>query len=58
MENIFKVDNAIKQEYLDEKPTDTAKSDMFVLRAVDNYEYLIGQSVYNMTYSELNEIIV
>jgi len=57
MEIVFKVDNAIKQEYLDEKLTDTAKSDTFVLRAVDNYEHMIGKFVYNMTYHELNEMI-
>ena len=57
MEMIFKVDNAIKQEYLDEKLSDTAKSDAFVLRAVDDFEYSIGKSVYNMDYAELNEMI-
>ena len=57
MEMIFKVDNAIKQEYLDEKLSDTAKSDAFVLRAVDNFEYSIRKSVYNMDYAELNEMI-
>jgi len=57
MEIVFKVDNAIKQEYLDEKLSDTAKSDAFVLRALDNYEHIISKSVYNMTHPELNEMI-
>jgi len=57
MDIIFKVDNAIKQEYLDEKLSDTAKSDAFVLREVDNFEYSIGKSVFNMNYAELNEMI-
>jgi len=57
MDIIFKVDNAIKQEYLDEKLIDTAKSDTFVLKAVDNFEYSIGKSVFNMNYAELNEMI-
>jgi len=57
MEMIFKVDNGIKQEYLDEKLIDTAKSDAFVLRELDNFEYSIGKSVFNMNYAELNEMI-
>jgi len=53
----FKVDNDIKYEYLDEKPSDTAKSDMFVLKIADEYEFSEGKSVYNMSISDLREMI-
>jgi integrase len=52
----FKVDNEIKQEYLDTKPTGTAESDAFVLRDFDNYEDQIGKQVYNLSIPELNEM--
>jgi hypothetical protein len=52
----FKVDNEIKQEYLNLKPTKTARSDMFVLRDFDGYEEKVGKSVYNLTIPELNEM--
>ncbi len=55
---IFNIDNELKQEYLDNKPTATAESDSFILRDVDEYEGLIGKSIYNMTYYELKEMIV
>lgn len=57
MSDIFKVDNFIKLEYLDTKPTDTAKSDTFVLKSADEYEDLISKSIYNMSYSDLREMI-
>jgi len=52
----FQVDNEIKQEYLNTKPTGTAESDTFVLRDFDNYESQVGKSVYNLSISELNEM--
>lgn len=52
----FKVDNEIKQEYLQNKRTGTAESDVFVLRDFDNYEEIVGKSVYNLDISELNEM--
>lgn len=52
----FQVDNEIKQEYLNTKPTGTAESDAFVLRDFDNYENQIGKSVYNLSIPELNEM--
>lgn len=56
MEIIFNVENEIKQEYLSSKPTATAESDSFVLRLIDEYEELIGKSVYNFSVSELDEL--
>ncbi len=56
MEFEFKVDNEIKQEYLNSKPTGTAESDTFVLREFDNYEEKVGKSVYNLSIPELNEM--
>lgn len=53
---IFKVENEIKHEYLSNKPTATADSDSFVLRSIDEYEELIGKSVYNFSVSELDEL--
>ena len=52
----FKVDNNIKQEYLNAKPTGTADSDAFVLRDFDNYEENMGKPVYNLSIPELNEM--
>lgn len=52
----FQVDNEIKQEYLNTKPTGTAESDIFVLRDFDNYENQVGKSVYNLNIPELNEM--
>ena len=53
----FKIDNDIKYEYLDTKPSDTAKSDIFVLKSADEYEDLIEKPVYNMSYSEIREMV-
>lgn len=58
MSSIFKVDENIKLEYLKTKPTRTAKSDSFVLRSADKYEELINKPIYNMTFSELKEMLV
>ena len=52
----YMVDNEIKQEYLQNKPTGTAESDMYVLRDFDNYEQKAGKQVYNLNISELNEM--
>jgi hypothetical protein len=57
MANIeFSVNNEIKQEYLQSKPTGTADSDAFVLREFDNYENQVGKQVYNLSIPELNEM--
>ncbi len=53
----YKVDNEVKQEFLDTKPTATAKSEAFVLRSADDYEDLINKPIYNMTYAELKEML-
>ena len=53
----FKVDNEIKNEYLNTKPTPTAEADAFILKSADEYEKLIGKPIYNMSYAELREMI-
>lgn len=53
----FKVDNEIKQEYLSTKPAPTAESDAFILRSADEYEEMVGKSIYDMSYVELKEMI-
>ncbi len=58
MVDTFKVDKEIKQEYLNSKPTSTAESDFYVLRSADEFEGLISKPIYNMTYSELKEMVV
>jgi integrase len=55
---IYKVDNDLKQEYLSNKPSATAESDSFILRSADEYEYLIQKPIYDMTYTELKEVIM
>jgi len=55
---VFKVDNELKQEYLNSKPTATGESDSFVLRSADDYEDLIEKPIYNMSYIELKELII
>ncbi|MFA5557861.1 MAG: hypothetical protein WDA59_00150 [Methanofastidiosum sp.] len=57
MEFIFKVENEIKQDFLSKKPIATAEANYPVLRLADDYEDLIGKSIYNMTYAELREMI-
>ena len=52
----YMIDNEIKQEYLESKPTGTAESDMYVLRDFDNYEEKSGKQVYNLDILELNEM--
>ena len=54
----FKIDSVLKQEYLDAKPESTAKAESFVLRAADEYEALIGKSIYDMSYAELKEMFL
>lgn len=53
----FKVDNSLKQEYLESKPTKTATSDAFVLRSADDFEDIIDKKIYDMSYSELNQML-
>lgn len=57
MHFIFEVDNDLKYEYLNSKPTNTAQTEMFVLRSADEYEKLINKEIYNMTYLELREML-
>jgi len=54
----FKVDNELKHEYLDSKPTATGESDSYVLRSADEYESIIKKQIYNMSYTELKELVV
>lgn len=53
----FKVDSTIKKEFLENKPSATAKSNGFVLKLADEYEDITGKPIYNMTYAELKELI-
>lgn len=55
---VFKVDNDLKQEYLNNKPTATGETDSFILRSADEYEELIKKPIYNMSYIELKELII
>ncbi len=52
----FKIDNNVKQEYLNTKYSSTAESEAFVLRYIDDYEEIVNKSVYNLTHEELNEM--
>lgn len=52
----FKVDSEVKQEFLSNKPKNTAKSYGYVLKKVDGHEKLIGVPVYNMTIPQLKEM--
>lgn len=54
---VYNVDNEIKQEFLNKKPTGTAKSNAYVLRSADEYEQLINKPIYNMSHAELQEMI-
>jgi len=56
MDMIYNIDNEIKQEYLNSKPTATAESDSFILRTIDEYEQLVNKPVYNLTISEFDEL--
>lgn len=58
MDYIFKVDNDLKQEYLNAKPTKTAEAEFFVLRSADDYENIIEKQIYNMSYIELKELLI
>jgi len=53
----FKVQSDIKNEFLETKPTGTAQSMTFILRLADDYEDTIGKSIYNMSHSELREMV-
>jgi integrase len=54
----YNVENELKQEYLSNKPTNTAIADSFVMRSADKYEQLINKSIYNMTYAELKGMLM
>lgn len=58
MEFVFNVDNDIKQEYLNERPIETAEAEVFVLRVVDEYEILKNKPIYVLTYGELYEMFL
>lgn len=57
-ELLFKIDSQLKTEYLSIKPRETAHSDYFVLRSADEYEESMQKELYNMNYSELNQLLV
>lgn len=56
-ELVFMVDAEIKKEFLDTYPTATAKANSFVLKLADEYEEQEGKEIYNMSFSELKEMI-
>ena len=49
----FNFSTGMKQEYLETKPTDTAKSNELVMKAVDEYETLLGKNVYDFSNAEI-----
>ena len=53
----FSVDSDVKQEYIDSKPENTAITIGITLAATDKYEAMIGKSVYDMNYGEIDELI-
>lgn len=53
----FKVDEQLKHEFLNKKPFLTAQADSFILRSADEFEQMINKKIYNMTYTELKEMI-
>ena len=58
MANIqFEFEAKVKEEYLETLPTGTAKSNMFVLKPVDEFEVATGKSVYNFSYEEAQELL-
>jgi hypothetical protein len=54
---VFKVNPEIKKEFLDTYPTATAKSNSFVLKLADEYEEQESKNIYDMTFTELKEMI-
>lgn len=52
----YKIDDELKQEYLGNKPSSTAKSVAFVLRTIDDYENLVKKPVYNLSINELYDM--
>lgn len=57
MENVFKNQNNVKEEFLQTKSSGTAKSNESVLNVVDEYEFLINKSIYDMNMPELKGLI-
>lgn len=54
----FNVDTELKRGCLKEKPYDTAKSDYPTFVAIDEYEKMLGKSVYNFTLAERDELMM
>lgn len=54
----FDVDNELKKAYFRQKPIDTAKSEYQTFVAVDEYEELLGKSIYNFSFSERDELMM
>jgi integrase len=53
----FDFQDDVKQEYLNSKPLSTASSSIYVLRKVAEYEAIKNKPIYDMTPSELNDLI-
>lgn len=53
----FEINKELKEEFLNTKPSATATAESFVLRSADEFEEMIGKPIYNMTYTELKEMI-
>lgn len=54
----FKVDSEVKNEYLDTLPSRTAYSNSFVLKSVDEFEFIKGKQVYNFSIPEIKEMFM
>lgn len=53
----FNVDRDVKINFLNQKPTNTAKSYSSILKKVDECEVLTGKKVYEMTRQELKDLV-
>lgn len=54
----FQVDKEVKIDFLHSKPTPTANSNGFVLKKVDDYEACNEKKVYELSISELREMLL
>lgn len=49
----FNFSTGMKKDYLETKPTETAKSNELIMKAVDEYETLLGKNVYDFSTAEI-----
>jgi hypothetical protein len=54
---LFKFDSDTKQEFLNSKPSGTAKSNYFVLKLADDYEVMMQKPIYDLSIAELKEML-